>query len=166
MMRAIVITLPKSGTRMMTSLLNSHPEIDCRFNSDDGEVGVFHFHNVRWEWLQLPMVLIERDYFDGAVSEMVSPHGERANNQYELSVRSVQTAINRRKLYTELLRRHADLVLKYEDLTNNGEEITELDCPELCDVLGVESRIFTTDFRKMEKMIPKNIGEIRARTIY
>lgn len=149
----------------MTSLLDSHPEISCRFNADDCDVGIFHFHNVHYEWLGLPMILIERDYFDGAVSEMVTPHGQRANYQYELTEQSVQIALNRRKLYTELLRPFADLVLSYEYLTNNGDEITELDCPELCDVLSIEHRVLTTDLQKMKKMVPKNIGELRARTI-
>lgn len=147
---------------MLASFLNSHPDISCAFNSD-ADISIFHFHNVQWDWLKLPTILIERDYFDGAVSEMVSP--QRANHKYELSVYSVQVAINRRKLYTELIRPHADLVLRYEDLTNGGEEITQLDCPELCDVLGVERRLLTTDFQKLKKMIPKNIGEIRARAI-
>lgn len=153
---------------MLTSLIDSHPDISCRFGDSDADVGVFHFHNVKWKWLDDPnikKVLLERGIVEGSISEMVSPHGQRADGRYHLTPESVQRVAQRRRLYTELLRPYADLVLNYETITNGGEEVYEWQSDELCDLLGVSRRMLTCSMRKLLYVRPKNVEELRAGTI-
>jgi len=155
---------------MLTSLLDSHPDISCAFDSAKGvaeaaDVGVFHFHNFQWKWRKKPLIFVRRDIFWGVISELVSPHGERANEEYEFSQDTVQLRYNRRQLYTNLMAHNADLVLEYEDITDNGQEITEWSNPDLCTLLGIEDRVFTTQQKKLKKMQPKNLEALRGGTI-
>lgn len=163
-MRALIMTLPKSGARMLTSLIDSHPDISCCFNDSIVDVGVFHFHNLQWEWLvdsRITKVLLERDIFTGAVSEMVSPHGERANGQYVLSTQSVNLVRQRRQLHTELLRTYADFVLSYEAITG-GREVFEWQSDKLCDLLEISRHTMVCSMRMLRKMIPGNLEELRG----
>jgi hypothetical protein len=162
-MKAFVVTLPKSGTRLLTSLLNSHPDLTCRFGDEAADVGVFHFHNVRWTWAHsIPMILLTRDYFEGAISELVSPQGGRVDEQFRLTPASVDRVHQRRELYTELLRPHASYVMSYEDLTDNGQEILTRELPEICEMLGVRTALLTSAVSRLPRAVPANIEELRG----
>jgi hypothetical protein len=150
---------------MLISLLNSHPDISCCFNSTDADVGVFHFHNLEWCWVNDPTIkkiLLERDIFNGAVSQMVSPHGHRANGLYTIDQRSLNIAMKRRRLYTELLRPHAGFVLKYEAIAEKGKEVFDWQSDELCDFLEIARCEMFSSMRKMRKMLPRNLEELHA----
>lgn len=166
-MRAVIVSLPKSGTRMIQSLLDSHPEISCKFGNSGADVPVVHFHNLRWKWLTDPnvkVILLERSYIEGAISEMVDPYGERASGRYDLSQKAVQVVARRRQLYTELLRPHADLVLQYETITES-RDVREWRCDGLCDLLGISRRILICSMRRLPRVRPKNVEELRCGTL-
>lgn len=157
----LLLSLPRSGTHLVRSLIDSHPETSCAFGAS-ADVGVFHYPGIKWDWLtNKKVILLTRDYFNGAISDLST---NRASGIYTLPVESVRMAVEKRRRYTELLKPYADLVVSYEEMTG-GAEIGSWDCDELCDLLGVGRCTFRTKVKKREAQIPSNLEELYASTI-
>ena len=152
------MSLPRSGTQLVTSLVDSHPDITCRHDMRMCDVGHAHFDQLRWDYIQSDMikVLITRDYRKGALSEICQTAwlecGDRVVDLTDRYLkRRVAFIAGQRELKTELMRPYADYIIDYDNLTK-GQEILEWSCPELCILFGIKKHTFTTNFKKFPEI--------------
>ncbi len=148
------MSLPRSGTQLITSLVDSHPDITCRHDMRICDVGHAHFDQLRWEYLQSDMIkiLITRDYEKGAISEIWQPYRNYEYDPTDVYMkRRIAFVAGQRELKTKLMMEHTDFTIDYDNLTE-GKEILEWDCPELCLLFGIKNQTFTTNFKKFPEI--------------
>jgi hypothetical protein len=171
----LLMSLPRSGSKMLCSMLGSHPQIACPhepfFNQErrdnyrayleslQGEVviGHVHFHHLSPAMFAdaMPKILLERDYADGAISQILNG-SRRPDRQFEIKREYVQIAAEERQRRTEIMRPHADLVLTYEQLTTT--DASKL----ICEFLGVDVMPLLPRTRKTPPSRPANYEALRG----
>ena len=182
-----------SGSKMLCSLLESHPDIVCPHESlltIDGVAPDFNrvfaklrgqqpfntyyglhaqYPNVTHDMLHasIPKILLYReDEIKGALSQYVHSI-RRVNRQFELDPAIVQNRAEQRYARTAEMAEHCTMTVSYEELTGGGANISRLN-PDLGNRIlthiGAEPAILTTQIRKNTQMLPKNLDECYGRT--
>lgn len=183
----LLLSLPRSGSRMLCDLLNSHPDIACEhelYGDPDKRsdyrgaldnlsdkygkpVAVGHAQYGQLHSSMLidkikRLLLVREDKLRGAISAMLMGV-PRANGLFRLESWQVRQLQDERALHTAIMRPHADEVVTYEELTG-GEAIVELaetQARRLCAFFGVTYHPLTTTVRKNYPKLPENLEELR-----
>lgn len=178
----------RSGSRVLCSLLDSHPDIVCphevlnpgrgdklnyievaeRLNIENSKfIGLHgHFEYLSNEILNAPfpkLLLYRKDEIMGGIKQSLMGI-RRVNGLFELHAPTAIWNSNLRINRNKEMRLHSTNSISYEKLTNN-EEVTELPkgiTKRLLSFVGAEYQTLATTVRKEPEMLPKNIEEIYA----
>lgn len=150
-MNFLLLSLPRSGSALLCSLLDSHPDITCphecirydylkELDALSGRVCIGHaqYRRITDEVLKsdIPKIFLKRDdYAAGAVSEIALGH-KWAQGLHVINPELVQRVAKDRQEKTERLLPYADFVVTYEDITH-GEDINSVRLDDICQFVGV-----------------------------
>ena len=184
--RVLLLSLARSGSTMLCEMLDSHPHVVCRHEwtndwrrarmfdgsmdalarSSGKPVVVVHaqFDQIYPAMLRpgLPRILLERDYINGALSEMRSLHGNPAGATFALPNAQFAKRVAERNARTTMMRAFADLSVSYEALTGNEDVVAmpEVVGQQLCAFLGVPYYEMRPRRRKNKAWQPANMEEL------
>lgn len=164
----VILALPRTGTKMLVSALNSHPELDV-VHEFKGGLWSFLKHpyvlsNHRRWWMRWPikvMHVYREDSVAGAISLLKMSY-TFPDLSFDLPVDEVSRLVAFRREEEKEMSKASYYRVSYEDLTN-GEEITELPrwfVDEFCEFVGIESAEMKTAEKKRKPMRARNEGEL------
>lgn len=139
-----ILFLPRSGSHMLVSALNSHPEINCDHLDRDIEIseGQVKGDTVKY----LPRHNLRK------VIYLRRNHEDRIKSLKKLGIeRTLDHEKRQEQRHINSLKNVYHLTLNYEDLTQNEniKEIPEKYSNLICDFLNVERMILKTNYRKL-----------------
>ena len=174
----LLFSLPRSGSRMLCSMLDSHPQVNCWHEylvegqidedmaklSENGKVAVGHcqWNLARKLYGKYPTILLYReDETRGAIGQMMLSI-PRAHGEYMLKPDTVKRVARERREHIEEMKQHADLLISYEEITDNKPTriAPQAVSDKLCDFIGVSRWMLYTDSAKKEPpKLPKNLKD-------
>lgn len=176
-----------TGSKLLCSLLNSHPDVcvwhealqpikgkitdyeavaEHMLKESGKTIAVLHGH-INWIHpdvlaVDAPKIGLDReDFFMGAIKQIMLDY-TRPHNQFTLDPYYVKKAIEVRKKNNKIIRDNVDLLLSFEDLTRSGE-VTELNntCTRRAlKLIGADRQTLKAGVYPQKAMLPSNLDEI------
>ena len=166
----IIFSLPRTGTKMLVSGLNAHPEIPYVVHEFVGDKRKFLENpyiltNHLYDWAQrtdaVRICLYREDSIAGALSLLKMAYGF-PDLSFDIPVDEVSKLAKFRREAERRMREASQYEISYEQLTN-GEQIERLPfwfVDEFCSWVGIESHPMPVHTKKREKMRARNEAEI------
>lgn len=176
----LLIAIPRTGSRMLGDILNSHPGLISRHNylerpghdwradldklaQESGKVAVGHCQakRVTLDMLEAGdakrLLLVRENYALSALSQLRIEY-QPAEGEWFIPLSVFRAEVEFRKEESYRLGREADFLVTYEGLTGpDARNITD----SLCDFLGVDRRPLVSRIQKNKPSFPVNWEELQ-----
>lgn len=190
----LLISLPRSGTKLLASALGSHADIACehagKYQLSDSNVEAYRlrakynkpkvvlhaqaYHLISHPFLldlPVPKLMIARDdEVRGAISECTQSFGRREggkDNKFTLRPEMVERVYQERMRFKAILTDAADLIVSYEDIVRdmNQQQLGDHHSELLCNFMEVEKQALFVSTEADPPCRPTNMEDIYARCL-
>jgi len=162
----IIHSLPRSGTRMLCGMLQSHPDIhevihehwgtEAEWRAAGGCLMQYQ-HVPDWAWdVDATRIHFTRDYHDGALSQLLMSYHALPNGTFDVPQFVVDELAEQRQALDKQLRERVafDFCLSYEQITGgkNAKYMPRHLRAELLAAIGVRDHALKTGVAKRTKV--------------
>lgn len=182
MVKFLLLSQPRTGSRLLCSLLNSHPAIGCTHESCKApehrnesvftqislecpgkSVLVAHAHHGfltdELRELDVPkIVLTRKDYVRASLSAIFMNIPRAQGFRAKQSI--VNAMIEARKASDAALMKYADFVIDYSEFADNNAQTSRVELSSLLSFLGVAQATLTTTAIRSPFVEPCNLAEL------
>lgn len=167
----VILALPRTGTKMLVSALESHPQIDKVTHEFNGTEEEFRAHpyvlsNRYHDWMDCTKIALTRENsVAGAKSLLLMTYNNfklLPPGTVEIPIDEVVKSARFRREQEAEFSRLADYTVSYEDLTEgeDTEELPEWFSRDFCRLVGITPYPLVSSIRQSQRIILKNESEL------